>query len=133
MNIAIDTNALVDFFRGKPAVKKEIQKYESIYVPFIVLAELRAGFLSGKRGLENEKVLTLFLNSPRTEILLASEDTTHHYAKLFQQLRSQGTPIPTNDLWIASLCLQYDFVLLSSDKHFQSIPQLIQINPSEKL
>src|SRR3989338_3277361 len=125
MNIAIDTNALVDFFRGKTPIKFELQKNEKIYTPLIVIAELRAGFLCGKKGLENEKLLTRFLGSPRTEILLPDEDTTHHYAKLFQQLRSQGTPIPTNDLWIGALCLQHDLALLSSDKHFSTIPQLI--------
>ena len=76
MNIAIDTNALVDFFRGKTPIKFELQKHEKIYTPLIVIAELRAGFLCGKKGLENEKLLTRFLGSPRTEILLPDEDTT---------------------------------------------------------
>ena len=127
MNVAIDTNALVDFFRGSESLRLKIQECESIFVPFIVVGELRAGFLCGKKGLKNERILTRFLASVRTEILFPNEDTTHHYAKLFHQLRSQGTPIPINDLWIAAMCLQNDLALLSSDKHFKNIPQLIQL------
>jgi predicted nucleic acid-binding protein len=40
------------------------------------------------------------------------------------QLRRQGTPIPTNDLWIASLVLQHDLVLCARDRHFDHLPQI---------
>jgi hypothetical protein len=49
----------------------------------------------------DEATLVRFLDSRRVDLMFADEDTTHHYARLFQQLRRQGTPIPTNDLWIA--------------------------------
>lgn len=125
MKVALDTNAIVDFFRGNESMQKHLQQCETILLPFITIAELRAGFLCGKKGLENERTLTRLLSSPRVEILFPNEDTTHHYARLFYQLRKQGTPIPTNDLWIGALCLQHDLPLVSSDKHFEHIPQLI--------
>ncbi|HLD73982.1 MAG TPA: type II toxin-antitoxin system VapC family toxin [Bdellovibrionota bacterium] len=128
MNIAIDTSAIVCFFRGEEVAKGHVQKCEEIVVPFIVIGELRAGFVCGKKTLENEKLLAHFLNSPRASVLFPNEDTTHHYAKLFHQLRTQGTPIPTNDLWIAALCIQHDLPLFSLDKHFHHIPQLVQIS-----
>jgi len=56
--------------------------------------------------------------------LYADEQTTHHYASVFAQLRRQGTPIPTNDIWIAAIVLQHDLALLTSDAHFSSLPQL---------
>jgi predicted nucleic acid-binding protein len=43
---------------------------------------------------------------------------------LFAQLRRQGTPVPTNDLWIAALVLQHDLVLCTSDTHFDKLPQI---------
>jgi predicted nucleic acid-binding protein len=43
---------------------------------------------------------------------------------IFAQLRRQGTPIPTNDIWIAALVLQHDLVLLTDDTHFSNIPQI---------
>jgi tRNA(fMet)-specific endonuclease VapC len=56
------------------------------------------------------------------EVRLALD--TNAYASLFAQLRSQGTPIPTNDIWIAALVLQHDLVLLTGDGHFSKIPQI---------
>jgi predicted nucleic acid-binding protein len=62
--------------------------------------------------------------SPRVRVLWADDATTHHFANLFRQLRAQGTPIPTNDLWIAALCVQQELTLASRDAHFDSLPQI---------
>jgi tRNA(fMet)-specific endonuclease VapC len=43
----------------------------------------------------------------------------------FVQLRRSGQPIPVNDLWIAALCLQHRLTLITRDRHFESIPQLL--------
>ncbi|MEK6543655.1 MAG: ATP-dependent Clp protease proteolytic subunit, partial [Elusimicrobiota bacterium] len=82
---------------------------------------------AGTKGKKNEAKLTEFLNSPRVRVLYADEQTTHHYARIFAQLRSQATPIPTNDLWIAALTIQHDLLLLSRDAHFNRIPQIVKI------
>jgi predicted nucleic acid-binding protein len=60
----------------------------------------------GTRTGENEANLVRFLNSRRVDVVFADEDTSHHHARLFHQLRRQGTPIPTNDLWIAALVVK---------------------------
>ncbi len=59
-------------------------------------------------------------------VLFSDEQTAHHYAAVFRQLRRQGTPIPTNDLWIAALVLQHDLVLHARDRHFDRLPQLVR-------
>ena len=124
MRIAVDTNRYRDFCSGVPAAVECLAKANEIYIPFVTLAELRAGFLCGTVSRQNEKVLVHFLNRPRVRVLLPNDDTTHHYAHLFAQLRAQGTPIPTNDLWIAALVVQHDLVLYSRDEHFKHLPQL---------
>lgn len=124
MNVAIDTNRLTDFFRGDGAIRSALRRPSSILIPFVVIGELRAGFLCGRKSLENERALVKFITSPRCEILFPDEDTTHHYARIFQQLRVAGTPIPSNDLWIAALCIQHDLHLLTRDEHFKKLPQL---------
>jgi predicted nucleic acid-binding protein len=53
-------------------------------------------------------------------VLFADDQTTHHYAAVFHQLRKQGTPIPTNDMWLAALVLQHNLALHARDKHFES-------------
>ena len=124
MRILIDTNGYRDFCAGDVRALDFIQRADEILLPFASLAELRAGFLCGTQSKRNESVLTRFLNRPRVRLLYADENTTHHYARIFFQLRKQGTPIPTNDMWIASLAVQHDLILLSRDKHFDHLPQI---------
>ena len=127
MRVALDTNRYVDFCRGEPEAVQVVQQAHEILLPFVVLAELRAGFLCGTRGRQNERTLTKFLNSDRVRILNPDEQTTHHYGRLFKQLREQGTPIPTNDIWIAALVAQHDLTLFARDRHFEHLPQLARI------
>lgn len=127
MKIALDTNRYIDFCKGDKKAVEVLQRAERIFLPFVMIAELRAGFHCGSRSEENESVLTRFLNAPRVEALYADDQTTHHYARLFYQLRRQGTPIPTNDLWIAALVAQHDLILFERDRHFDHLPQLARV------
>jgi len=124
VNILIDTNCYRDFCEGDETALDVIQRARTVAMPFIVLAELRAGFLCGTLARRNEQTLTRFLNSERVSILLADEDTTHHFARVFAQLRLQGTPMPVNDIWIAALAIQHDLLLFSRDSHFDVLPQI---------
>ena len=127
LRIALDTNAYSSAARNDPRMREVLGGAEQIFLPFVVLGELRAGFAAGNVGKRNEAGLTTFLNSPRVDVLYADEQTTHHYAALFAQLRRAGTPIPTNDLWIAALTLQNDLALCSADQHFAHVPQLSRL------
>ncbi|HUT76424.1 MAG TPA: type II toxin-antitoxin system VapC family toxin [Polyangia bacterium] len=124
MRLAIDTNRYVDFCRNEESIVRGFQLAREIVVPFVTLAELRAGFACGTMAKRNAAVLTRFLGRPRVRVLWADDGTTHHFANLFRQLRQQGTPIPTNDLWIAALCTQHDLILASRDAHFDRLPQI---------
>ena len=126
IRLALDTNRYTDLCRGTAEVVLLAEHAEVVFLPFVVLAELRAGFAVGKRGAENERVLRRFLMKPGVAVLFADDQTTHHYAAVFRQLRRQGTPIPTNDLWIAALVLQHDLVLCARDRHFDHLPQITQ-------
>ena len=125
MNVALDTNGYSDFMRGVVERVAIVRAAQAIFLPFIVLGELRAGFAAGDRQSVNAANLQRFLASPRVSVLLADEQTTHYYAQLHRELRGQGSPIPTNDLWIAALVVQHDLVLCTSDRHFHQIPQLV--------
>ncbi len=124
MRILVDSNRYRDFCQGVPDVLGIFRQAIEIHMPFIVVGELRAGFACGTKSVENEKILTRFLQRSRVNLLLPTQDTTRHYANLFRQLRAQGTPIPTNDLWIAALTIEHDLILLSRDEHFRHLPQI---------
>ena len=128
MKIVLDTNRYRDFCLGDPLVLDRLQLAEQIFLPFVALAELRAGFQCGTRAGQNERILLRFLSRPRTSVLYASEATTRHYAQLFYQLRQQGTPIPTNDIWIAALVIEHGLPLFSRDQHFDHLPHLPRID-----
>lgn len=127
MRLALDTNRYTDLCRGEPSVIKTVERADEVWLPFIVVGELRAGFAAGTQGPRNEAVLRRFLLKPGVGILYAGEQTTHHYANLYRQLRKQGTPIPTNDMWIAALVLEHSLVLCARDAHFDALAQLPRI------
>jgi tRNA(fMet)-specific endonuclease VapC len=93
-------------------------------LPFVVVAEFKADFGLGKRASQNEALLQRFLAQPGIEILFPDLPTLDTYAMLMRQLRKQGTPIPTNDIWIAALVLRHGLPLATRDRHFERLPQI---------
>ncbi|MFO0789965.1 MAG: type II toxin-antitoxin system VapC family toxin [Pirellulales bacterium] len=124
MRILIDTNCYSEVDGGDADAIGRIESATEVWVPLIVLAELYSGFELGTHKERNERQLHAFLSRPNVGVLLPNDETARHYGKIFQSLRRQGTPIPTNDIWIAALALQHDLVLDTSDKHFLYVPQL---------
>ena len=124
MRLAVDTSAYIAFCKNNRMAVDAMQRADEIILPLMVIAQLRAGFAVGKRGDENEQILQRFLNSDRVSILSPNENTCYIYARLFSYLRGKGTPIPINDLWIASIALQTDATLLTFDQPFQALPQV---------
>ena len=128
--LVIDTNAYSGFMRGLPGVVQALRDAHEIHLPLIVLAELLAGFAAGTRARKNRDELAQFLASPRVHLLKPDEKTAHYYAEVFVALRASGTPIPTNDLWIAALARQHRLPLLTLDTHFAAVPGLVVSNPA---
>ena len=124
MRLALDTNAYSATARGEEAIVETVEKADALYLPFVVLGELRAGFAVGSKGAANERGLLRFMSLPDVFVLHSTDATSRHYAMLYRQLREQGTPVPTNDLWIAALVVEHDLVLCSRDAHFARLPQL---------
>ena len=119
--IAIDTNAYVAFKRGDAAVVEVLRHVEDILVSAVVLGELLAGFEAGGRSRQNRAELTQFLDSPRVRPVACGAATADRYAMVYAALRKQGTPISTNDLWIAASCLEHGASLLTLDGHFRHV------------
>jgi tRNA(fMet)-specific endonuclease VapC len=127
VRLALDTNRYTDLVRGESFVSETVALAEEVWLPFIVVAELRAGFAAGAHETTNEAVLRRFLRKPNVGILYPDDQTTHHYANIYRQLRKQRTPMPTNDMWIAALVLQHSLVLCARDAHFDALGQLVRV------
>lgn len=124
MRLALDTNRYTDLCQGDSQVVGVVESADAVWLPFIVIGELRAGFAAGRQGPRNDAVLRRFLLKPGVRVIYADEQTTHHYATVYRQLRQQGTPIPTNDMWIAALVLQHSLTLCHRDRHFDALAQI---------
>jgi predicted nucleic acid-binding protein len=99
--VLLDTSAYSAFMRGHPEIKQAVQEADEISVNPVVLGELLAGFMRGRRRKKNEGELRTFLGSPRVRVLDVNEETAQRYAVILNSLWQAGTPIPTNDIWIA--------------------------------
>jgi tRNA(fMet)-specific endonuclease VapC len=123
--IIIDTSAYAAFLKGHPGIKLSIQRADEISVSPVVLGELLSGFMMGKNERRNRSILRDFISSARVNLLEIDEETSERYAVILYHLRTKGTPIPTNDLWIAASAMQYGLKLLTTDRHYTEVPQII--------
>ncbi len=132
--IFLDTSAYSALLRGHTGIRRLVQEADEIFVNSIVLGELKAGFLRGRHRKKNEKELALFLESPRVRVVSLDEGTADRYAAIVHSLRTAGTPIPTNDVWIAASVMQHGPRLVTLDEHFRKVSQILVLlfEPSTK-
>jgi len=97
----------------------------SVYMPVFVLGELCAGFKNGSKERENLTRLRSFLSKNTVQVLHATMETAELFGEIKNRLRSAGTPIPINDVWIASQTFQTGAFLITYDRHFLQVPGLL--------
>ncbi|MBI3074404.1 MAG: type II toxin-antitoxin system VapC family toxin [Deltaproteobacteria bacterium] len=119
--LCLDTSAYSHFRRGHSRAVEVITSARSIFVPSVVLGELRAGFKLGRRAAENDRALSEFLAAPVVEILDVDDEAASHYADLVVSLRKSGTPLPTSDIWIAAVALREGATIVTYDGHFSEM------------
>jgi tRNA(fMet)-specific endonuclease VapC len=129
MKICIDTCAYSQLGLQPEELIKSIDEAEYVYVPCIVLGELFAGFSMGKHEKQNCEELARFLELPAVDVVTIDAAIADRYGVLIKILRKQGTPIPTNDVWIAATALETGSRLVTYDSHFADIPGLLIIAP----
>ncbi|MCY3020791.1 MAG: type II toxin-antitoxin system VapC family toxin [Planctomycetota bacterium] len=118
----LDTNAYTAFKLGMADAVFIIKHADEIVVSVVVLGELRAGFEVGTRASQNNRELLEFLASPRVRVALVTPDITEQYAAIYAQLRHDGRPIPTNDMWIAAVTgVDSGAALYTHDPHFEYV------------
>ncbi|MBU4524372.1 MAG: type II toxin-antitoxin system VapC family toxin [Desulfomicrobium sp.] len=123
--ILIDTNIYSGALRGDQDIVGVLRQAEHIGLSVISMGELFSGFKGGAREEENKRQLGIFLDSPRVALYPVDEYTAQHYCAVLDQLRRSGTPIPTNDVWIAAAAFQHGLPLFTRDSHFSKIEGLL--------
>ena len=115
----LDTNALSAIADGDAVLEPTLRKATKIAVPVIVLGEYRYGIQHSRHRQRYQQWLTESIRY--YQVLDVDEDTAIFYAALRTELKNSGTPIPSNDVWIAALCRQHSYPLLSRDRHFDVV------------
>lgn len=120
-HLALDTNAYRALEDGNSAVVEAVRAAESIGLPMIVLGELYFGFENGTRKVQNVTKLDKFLATGRVELLPIDKSTARIFGEIFTELMRLGKPIQQDDVWIAALCKQHGYTLVTADKGFVHI------------
>lgn len=127
--VCVDTSAYSHLMRGRETLRVRLEEADTVYVPATVLGELHAGFEMGSRPRDNAAQLREFLEQPAVWVVDTDENVAQRYGHLVHQLRAQGTPTPTNDIWIAAAVLETGSRLLAYDAHFEHVPGVIVESP----
>jgi len=125
MKLLLDTSAYVGFKRSIANLVEIIVGAEWILFSPVVLGELMFGFRNGTKFKENMKGLDEFLQHDVVEIAQIGKITSDRYSRIAAQLKRKGTPIPSNDIWIAAQTMEHGAELITSDQHFNKIDGLV--------
>ena len=123
-SLVLDSNAIISLFDGDEDVREIISSAERVLVPAIVLGEVQLCINNTKRGRATKKALERFVDQPFVEVLNVGSETAAYFVTIMKYLMEHGTPIPTNDVWIAAGALETGSVLLTRDGHFANIPMV---------
>ncbi|MCA9442096.1 MAG: type II toxin-antitoxin system VapC family toxin [Candidatus Omnitrophica bacterium] len=130
IRVCLDTSAYSRLKRGgENSLQGLLEKADEILVPVTTLGELHAGFHLGSRLHENIQELEEFLAQPGVLVVPITENIAERYGVIVKRLRDQGTPIPTNDIWIAATTLETGARLVAYDRHFHQVSGIIVESP----
>ena len=125
----MDTSAYSGLVRGHPGIVDAVKRAEDLYFSPVVLGELYTGFMLGSAQSKNEQRLSTFFESSRVTFIQMDDETAKLYATIQTDLRKKGTPISTNDVWISASAMQYGLAVLTLDRDFLRVPQIIAVCP----
>jgi tRNA(fMet)-specific endonuclease VapC len=120
-SVALDTSVAIDVLADR-AESLTSQGITEFLLPVPVVGELRYGALNSRKADENLAEVERLV--ARCRVLEITSATADVYARVRLQLKSQGKPIPENDLWIAAVCVEHDVKLAALDGHFDAIDGL---------
>lgn len=124
MNFLIDTSAYSAAQRDNQKIIDYFNEADHIFLPSIVEGELRVGFAYGSKKVENNELLNKFMNQNSVSVVNLSELTPAVFAEIYAELRTAGTPIGQNDLWIAALAREHSLPVLTLDKDFNYVKSI---------
>lgn len=122
--LVLDTSAYSRMLRRHSEVLDLVSSASQVLISAVTLGELEAGFELGSKASQNRRTLSLFLDEPYVEVIRVDAQIARQYGRIFARLRRAGTPLPTNDIWIAATAAEHRCTVLTFDRHFIEIAEL---------
>ncbi len=119
----LDSNIIVDIFRGEAKAISRVKKLSVIRVSVITIGELHYGAKKSNQTPKRESEIKQL--EEMVNILDITKSTAKIYGQIKDQLRAKGKPIPENDIWIAATVMEHQLTLLTKDKHFENVEGLV--------
>ena len=120
----LDTNAVSALFAGERRLADLLAGTRRHHLPAVVIGEYRYGLARSRHRATLAPLLEALVSA--SIVLPVEVATTPHYARVRDELRTRGTPMPENDVWIAALARQHGLAVVSRDEHFDLVPQLMR-------
>ncbi len=123
----LDTNTVSYFFRKVPSVVERLKQLnpEILCISSVTVAELFYG-VAKRNNLQLSQFLDTFLSA--ISILEWDTKTAEIYGKLRAEMEKEGKVMGVQDQMIAAHALANECVLVTSDKAFEFVPNLILEN-----
>ena len=121
MRILLDSNGYSRLMRGDSQTAAVVRDATEILMSAVVIGELLYGFRNGSRFDRNAADLRSFLDNPYVSFVPVGPVTADRYSRIAAALRAKGSPIPTNDVWIAAHAMETGADLVSADRHFEAV------------
>jgi len=121
MKYLLDTNTIIDFFKGKEGIKRKIiaDLRQGFSVSSINLTELYRGAYKSKRARFNLKQIKDFIKIPEIKVLIFGNKEAMSGGKLISRLERKGQKISAFDALIAATAKANNLIILTEDKkHF---------------
>jgi tRNA(fMet)-specific endonuclease VapC len=122
--VLIDTSVLIAAERGRLSLAVVLDRTEQYAISVVTAAELLHGVhrADPPRAAARAARIDGFLEELPT--LPIDMRVARSFARTSATLAAAGTPVDSNDLWIASTALAYDLELMALDGDYDRIPGL---------
>ena len=122
----IDTNVYSALDRGDSTAIDALKGQLDVNLTIISVGELQYGFMNGNRKGENEFRLGKFLSQNNVGILYPTLKTAELYGQIATRCRQTGRALSNNDLWIVAIASEADELLVTYDKDFAVLADIMK-------
>ena len=117
--VLLDSSVVIRHFRRDQSVTAQMDAAEALFLPAVVLGELYHGaFRARQREKELRSIQELL---PAVTVLGVTATTAELFGQIGAELALAGTPIPTNDVWVAALAREHGLPVATDDGHFDKV------------